>query len=229
MIDHGRGIPQAELERIFEPFQRVDGRAHRRRRARARDRAGLRRGERRPDLGGVAAGPGRDVRARAARRRSRRRWSRHERRARARRRRRAADPAGAADEPARRRLRGRDGDDGRGGPGAAALRPPDAIILDLVLPDGTGIDVCVELRSWSDGAGDRASPRSARSAEKIAALDAGADDYVTKPVGIDELLARLRAALRRAGAAGVAGDRDRRSRRRPREARRLASPGGAST
>ena len=81
---------------------------------------------------------------------------------------------------------------------AAAMRPPDAVILDLVLPDGTGTDVCRELRTWSS------APVIVLSAvgdegEKIAALDAGADDYVTKPVGIDELLARLRASLRRAG------------------------------
>jgi two-component system, OmpR family, KDP operon response regulator KdpE len=81
---------------------------------------------------------------------------------------------------------------------AAAMRPPEAIILDLVLPDGTGTDVARELRTWS------ASPVIVLSAvgderEKVAAFDAGADDYVTKPVGIDELLARLRAVLRRAG------------------------------
>jgi two-component system KDP operon response regulator KdpE len=80
---------------------------------------------------------------------------------------------------------------------AAAMRPPDAVILDLVLPDGTGTEVCRELRKWSS------APVIVLSAvgdehEKIAALDAGADDYVTKPVGIDELLARLRAVLRRA-------------------------------
>ena len=79
---------------------------------------------------------------------------------------------------------------------AAAMRPPEAVILDLVLPDGTGIDVCRELRTWST------APVIVLSAigeerEKVAALDAGADDYVTKPVGIDELLARLRAVLRR--------------------------------
>jgi two-component system, OmpR family, KDP operon response regulator KdpE len=84
---------------------------------------------------------------------------------------------------------------------AAALRPPEAVILDLVLPDGTGIDVARELRTWSS------APVIVLSAvgeerEKIAALDAGADDYVTKPVGIDELLARLRAALRRAVPSG---------------------------
>jgi len=83
----------------------------------------------------------------------------------------------------------------------AAMRPPDAIILDLVLPDGSGTDVARELRTWSS------APVIVLSAvgdehEKIAALDAGADDYVTKPVGIDELLARLRAVLRRARPAG---------------------------
>jgi len=83
----------------------------------------------------------------------------------------------------------------------AAMRPPDAVILDLILPDGTGIDVCRELRTWSS------VPVIVLSAvgeerEKIAALDAGADDYVTKPVGIDELLARLRAVLRRASPSG---------------------------
>jgi two-component system, OmpR family, KDP operon response regulator KdpE len=80
---------------------------------------------------------------------------------------------------------------------AAAMRPPEAVILDLVLPDGTGTDVVRELRTWSS------APVIVLSAvgdehEKVAALDAGADDYVTKPVGIDELIARLRAVLRRA-------------------------------
>jgi two-component system KDP operon response regulator KdpE len=84
---------------------------------------------------------------------------------------------------------------------AGAMRPPDAVILDLVLPDGSGIDVARELRSWS------AAPILVLSvvgdeAEKVAALDAGADDYVEKPFGIDELLARLRALLRRAGPSG---------------------------
>jgi two-component system, OmpR family, KDP operon response regulator KdpE len=84
---------------------------------------------------------------------------------------------------------------------AAGLRPPDAIILDLLLPDGTGTEVSRELRAWSEApivlvsaVGDEA--------EKIAALDAGADDYVTKPFAMGELLARLRAALRRAGPSG---------------------------
>jgi two-component system KDP operon response regulator KdpE len=79
---------------------------------------------------------------------------------------------------------------------AAAMRPPEAVILDLVLPDGSGTDVARELRTWSS------APVIVLSAvgeerEKVAALDAGADDYVTKPIGIEELLARLRAVLRR--------------------------------
>jgi two-component system, OmpR family, KDP operon response regulator KdpE len=79
----------------------------------------------------------------------------------------------------------------------AGMRPPEAIVLDLLLPDGSGTDVCRELRSWSS------APILVLSAvgeekEKIEALDAGADDYVTKPFSGDELLARLRAALRRA-------------------------------
>jgi two-component system KDP operon response regulator KdpE len=79
---------------------------------------------------------------------------------------------------------------------AAALHEPEAVILDLVLPDGSGTDVCRELRTWS------AVPVIVLSAvgeetEKVAALDAGADDYVTKPFGMGELLARLRAAMRR--------------------------------
>jgi len=83
----------------------------------------------------------------------------------------------------------------------AAARQPDAIILDLILPDGNGTEVVRELRVWS------AAPVIVLSAvgdeaEKVAALDAGADDYVTKPFGIDELLARLRASLRRVETAG---------------------------
>ncbi len=78
----------------------------------------------------------------------------------------------------------------------AAMRPPEAIILDLLLPDGSGTEVCRELRTWST------VPIVVLSAvgeegEKIAALDAGADDYVTKPFSGDELLARVRAQLRR--------------------------------
>jgi two-component system, OmpR family, KDP operon response regulator KdpE len=92
-------------------------------------------------------------------------------------------------------------DTAEGALAAAAMRPPEAVILDLVLPDGTGIEVCRELRKWTT------VPVILLSAigeerEKVAALDAGADDYVQKPVGIDELLARLRAVLRRTVPAG---------------------------
>jgi two-component system KDP operon response regulator KdpE len=80
---------------------------------------------------------------------------------------------------------------------AAAAHLPDAVILDLVLPDAYGTDICRALRRWSDvpilmfsAIGDEQ--------EKVAALAAGADDYVTKPFGVDELLARLRAVLRSA-------------------------------
>jgi two-component system KDP operon response regulator KdpE len=74
--------------------------------------------------------------------------------------------------------------------------PPDAVVLDLVLPDGSGVELCREVRRFSrlpilvlSAVGDER--------EKVRALDAGADDYITKPFGTDELLARLRAALRR--------------------------------
>jgi two-component system KDP operon response regulator KdpE len=79
---------------------------------------------------------------------------------------------------------------------AAAASPPEAVILDLVLPDGDGTDVARELRTWSDAPVIVLSAVGEES-QKIAALDAGADDYVTKPFSVDELLARLRAVLRR--------------------------------
>lgn len=82
-----------------------------------------------------------------------------------------------------------------------AARPPDALVLDLVLPDGQGVEVCEDVRRWSrlpivvlSAVGDER--------EKVRALDAGADDYITKPFGTDELVARLRAVLRRSAEAG---------------------------
>ncbi len=79
----------------------------------------------------------------------------------------------------------------------AAVRPPQAAIIDLVLPDGDGIEVTRRLREWSD------MPILVLSAvgeeeQKVRALEAGADDYITKPFGARELVARLQAALRRA-------------------------------
>jgi len=81
---------------------------------------------------------------------------------------------------------------------AAAVRPPEAAIVDLVLPDTDGIELTRRLREWSE------MPILVLSAigeenEKVRALEAGADDYVTKPFGARELVARLQAALRRAG------------------------------
>jgi len=79
---------------------------------------------------------------------------------------------------------------------AVSVRPPDLMVLDLVLPDGSGVEVCEEVRRWSrlpilvlSALGDQR--------EKVRALDAGADDYITKPFGSEELTARLRALLRR--------------------------------
>ncbi|HWW89254.1 MAG TPA: response regulator transcription factor [Solirubrobacteraceae bacterium] len=82
----------------------------------------------------------------------------------------------------------------------AAVRPPDAAIVDLVLPDLDGVEVTRRLREWSE------MPILVLSAvgeedQKVRALEAGADDYITKPFGTRELVARLQAALRRAGRA----------------------------
>jgi two-component system KDP operon response regulator KdpE len=81
---------------------------------------------------------------------------------------------------------------------AAAAREPDVILLDLGLPDISGLDVIRAIRDYSSTPIIVLSARTG-SSDKVAALDLGADDYVTKPFSIDELLARLRAATRRAG------------------------------
>ena len=81
----------------------------------------------------------------------------------------------------------------------AATHPPDIVILDLGLPDMDGIEVIGGLRGWTAAPIIVLSGR-ADSADKVEALDAGADDYVTKPFGVEELLARMRAAARRTGA-----------------------------
>jgi two-component system KDP operon response regulator KdpE len=78
----------------------------------------------------------------------------------------------------------------------AASHHPDLVVLDLGLPGIDGLEVIAGLRGWSEVPIVVLSVRE-READKVAALDAGADDYVTKPFGMDELLARLRAALRR--------------------------------
>lgn len=79
---------------------------------------------------------------------------------------------------------------------------PDLVLLDLQLPDGDGVDFTRRMRGWTQRPVIVVSARG-REEDKVRALDAGADDYLTKPFGVDELLARMRAALRRA-AAGLA-------------------------
>jgi two-component system, OmpR family, KDP operon response regulator KdpE len=86
---------------------------------------------------------------------------------------------------------------GRDALGAAADEPPDLVVLDLGLPDLDGVDVVRGLRGWSTTPILILSARHGQQ-QKVAALDAGADDYVTKPFGMDELLARVRALMRRA-------------------------------
>jgi two-component system KDP operon response regulator KdpE len=78
----------------------------------------------------------------------------------------------------------------------AGTRKPDLVILDLGLPDGDGVDFIRDFRGWSTVPIIVLSARAAET-DKIAALDAGADDYLTKPFGVGELLARVRATLRR--------------------------------
>lgn len=89
---------------------------------------------------------------------------------------------------------------GAGALRAAAEHKPDVVILDLGLPDISGIDVLAGLRGWLTAPVIVLSART-DSSDKVEALDAGADDYVTKPFGMDEFLARLRAAVRRNTAA----------------------------
>ncbi|MEU5527573.1 response regulator [Micromonospora chersina] len=86
----------------------------------------------------------------------------------------------------------------------AASHPPDLVVLDLGLPDLDGVEVIRGLRGWTTVPIIVLSGR-AGSEDKVSALDAGADDYVTKPFGVDELLARIRAVTRRLGGAAPAG------------------------
>lgn len=86
----------------------------------------------------------------------------------------------------------------------AGTRKPDMVVLDLGLPDGDGVDFIRDLRTWSDIPIIVLSARTTE-ADKVGALDAGADDYLTKPFGAAELLARVRAQLRRRARAGDNG------------------------
>ena len=104
----------------------------------------------------------------------------------------------------------------------AARHHPDVVVLDLGLPGIDGVDVIRGLRGWSTVPIIVLSVRDAEP-DKVAALDAGADDYVTKPFGMDELLARLRAALRRADA-GRGGARRRHARLHHRPRREAGAP-----
>ncbi|MBY6366829.1 response regulator [Rhodococcus corynebacterioides] len=92
---------------------------------------------------------------------------------------------------------------GAGALRAAAYTKPDVVVLDLGLPDLDGLEVLAGLRGWTAVPVVVLSART-DSADKVDALDAGADDYVTKPFGMDEFLARLRAAVRRGSAATAA-------------------------
>ncbi|APR94236.1 transcriptional regulator [Pandoraea thiooxydans] len=96
-------------------------------------------------------------------------------------------------------------DTGRQGLIEAATRKPDLAIVDLGLPDIDGLEVIRELRTWSALPIIVLSARS-EEREKVAALDAGADDYLSKPFGVSELLARIRAQLRRHYRAGSASE-----------------------
>ena len=95
----------------------------------------------------------------------------------------------------------------REGLSAAGTRQPDLLILDLGLPDGDGLSLIRDVREWSAMTIIVLSARSDES-DKIAALDAGADDYLTKPFGTGELLARVRANLRRPRAGGTSEEAD---------------------
>jgi two-component system response regulator MprA len=91
---------------------------------------------------------------------------------------------------------------GEAGLDAARERPPDLVILDLMLPDLDGVEICRRLRAVDDTPVIMLTARDS-IAEKVAGLEAGADDYLTKPFAFDELLARVRAALRRRQPAGT--------------------------
>ena len=198
VVDRGPGVADEAKDRIFAPFQRL-GRRPRGQRCRARPGGGSRshRGRRR----------------RAGRRGHPRRRSDHgpvpaRLRGRARRPRGrpmtrvlVVDDEGPIARALAINLRARRYEvdvapDGRTALELAASGHPDVVLLDLGLPDMDGTEVIAGLRGWTDVPIIVLSARQ-DAADKVEALDAGADDYVTKPFGMDELLARLRAALRR--------------------------------
>ena len=188
VVDHGPGVEPADRARIFEPFQRHGDTRHRRR-ARPRGRARADRGAGRHPRGGVDAGRGTHHGAGAAGGRR-------------------MKVLLVDDDTTLRRTLGiglrAEGHevlmaaDGRTALQALREDRPDIVVLDLGLPDLSGIEVLRQLRGWSTTPVVVLSAR-AESSEKVEALDLGADDYVTKPFGMEELLARIRAAARRAG------------------------------
>ena len=207
VIDEGDGIPPDDLERIFDKFYRVH--AGDRQRAgtglglaicrgfveamggtiaagnrRDRTRRGLHHHPAGAGRGAAAAGGGRHERRRAAARPGRRR--------------RAGDPPLPAHQPrARKAIEVIEAETGEAALAAdrAAARPI-CIVLDLGLPDIDGLEVIRRLRDAGSAVPIIVLSSRTDEAGKVEALDLGADDYVTKPFGVDELLARIRAALR---------------------------------
>ncbi len=96
---------------------------------------------------------------------------------------------------------------GEEGLAIAAAEKPDLVILDLALPDMDGMEVCSRLREWSQMPVIVLSVRESER-DKVAALDHGADDYLTKPFGIDELLARIRVAMRHSAQSQTGGSKE---------------------
>ncbi len=95
---------------------------------------------------------------------------------------------------------------GKDGIALARSENPDAVILDLMLPDTNGYAVCEELRRWNAGVPIVMLTARSQETDKIRGLDAGADDYVTKPFSVNELIARIRAVMRRTARPAAASD-----------------------
>ena len=202
VLDEGEGIPPDDLERIFDKFYRVQKGDQ----VRAGTGLGLAiaRGfveaVRRHDRGGEPHRPqGRGVHHQPAGAEvgDARGEGAHERGAEPdpRRRRRAAHPQAAAHGARLAGLRGDRGAERQGGAGAARQKPA-LVILDLGLPDVDGLELLRRIRQAQEDVPIVVLSSRGDEAGKVAALDLGADDYVTKPFGMEELLARMRAALR---------------------------------
>jgi DNA-binding response OmpR family regulator len=208
VVDAGPGVPRGQSDRLFAPFHRLGDREPRGlglglgvARGFSEAVGGTFTAEDTPGGGltmvvslPAATQPAHRVRRRSHCRTRRRRDQRPDRR------RRHPAPASAADHTARG-YTVVTAADGRTALRAAAERKPDVVVLDLGLPDVDGGDVVTELRTFTQAPIIVLSTRT-DSTDKVHALDRGADDYVTKPFGVEELAARLRAAARRATASG---------------------------